>query len=255
MVNRAVAVRRPNSSPSATPRTSPTTLARLPAHHDERLVPAALPDPSRAATSGGTRVRDHPTGQPHRHFGRRRADWPLLRQWFDAEPERTGRELFERLQAEHPGVYPDGQLRHSSVASKGGGEKLRGDWSSQPQRWSLALGPEQKCPMPQPNDPIPACAEPPPENRSYRFTMTRTHVQNSQRRRSHDRCRAANVTHLPRPRRWAATLSGAGRSVHLQDGCLLGLIIPAFPKALWICRCAWTTRSRRPQPHRAHTRK
>jgi hypothetical protein len=37
--------------------------------------------------------------------------WPLLRQWFDAEPERTGRELFERLQAEHPGVYPDGQLR------------------------------------------------------------------------------------------------------------------------------------------------
>ena len=91
--------------------------------------------------------------------------WPLLRQWFDAEPERTGRELFERLQAEHPGVYPDGQLRHSSVASKGGGEKLRGDWSSQPQRWSLALGPEQKCPMPQPNDPIPACAEPPPENR------------------------------------------------------------------------------------------
>ena len=30
---------------------------------------------------------------------------------------------------------------------------MRGDWSSQPQRWSLALGPEQKCPMPQPNDP------------------------------------------------------------------------------------------------------
>jgi len=75
--------------------------------------------------------------------------------------------------------------------------------------------------------------------------MTRTHVQNSQRRRSHDRCRAASVTRLPRPRRWAATLSGAGRSVHLQDGYLLGLIIPAFPKALWICRCAWTTRSRR----------
>ena len=30
--------------------------------------------------------------------------WPLLRQWFESEPERTGRELFERLQAEHPGV-------------------------------------------------------------------------------------------------------------------------------------------------------
>jgi hypothetical protein len=34
-----------------------------------------------------------------------------LRVWFEAEPGRTGRELFERLQATHPGVYPDGQLR------------------------------------------------------------------------------------------------------------------------------------------------
>jgi hypothetical protein len=34
-----------------------------------------------------------------------------LRAWFEAEPGRTGRELFERLQATHPGVYPDGQLR------------------------------------------------------------------------------------------------------------------------------------------------
>ena len=34
-----------------------------------------------------------------------------LRAWFEAEPGRTGRELFQRLQAQHPGVYPDGQLR------------------------------------------------------------------------------------------------------------------------------------------------
>jgi hypothetical protein len=34
-----------------------------------------------------------------------------LREWFEAEPWRTGRELLDRLQAEHPGVYPDGQLR------------------------------------------------------------------------------------------------------------------------------------------------
>jgi hypothetical protein len=34
-----------------------------------------------------------------------------LREWFEAEPWRTSRELFERLQSEHPGVYPDGQLR------------------------------------------------------------------------------------------------------------------------------------------------
>jgi len=35
----------------------------------------------------------------------------VLRGWFEAEPWRTSRELFERLQAEYPGVYPDGQLR------------------------------------------------------------------------------------------------------------------------------------------------
>jgi hypothetical protein len=34
-----------------------------------------------------------------------------LRAWFEAEPWRTSRELFERLQAENPGTYPDGQLR------------------------------------------------------------------------------------------------------------------------------------------------
>jgi len=34
-----------------------------------------------------------------------------LQEWFEAEPWRTSRELFERLQAEYPGVYPDGQLR------------------------------------------------------------------------------------------------------------------------------------------------
>jgi hypothetical protein len=32
-----------------------------------------------------------------------------LREWFEAEPWRTSRELFERLQAEYPGVYPGGQ--------------------------------------------------------------------------------------------------------------------------------------------------
>jgi hypothetical protein len=34
-----------------------------------------------------------------------------LRTWFEAEPWRTGRELLQRLQAQHPGVYPAGQLR------------------------------------------------------------------------------------------------------------------------------------------------
>ena len=34
-----------------------------------------------------------------------------LREWFEGEPWHTSRELLERLQAEHPGVYPDGRLR------------------------------------------------------------------------------------------------------------------------------------------------
>ena len=34
-----------------------------------------------------------------------------LREWFGAEPWRTARELFERLQQEQPGAFPDGQLR------------------------------------------------------------------------------------------------------------------------------------------------
>src|SRR3954454_11638270 len=59
-----------------------------------------------------------PTAQPKpkQKRGRRRPD-PLvevtaqLRAWFDADPSRTGRELLERLQVEHPGCYPDHLLR------------------------------------------------------------------------------------------------------------------------------------------------
>ncbi|GEO41847.1 hypothetical protein SAE02_59950 [Skermanella aerolata] len=31
--------------------------------------------------------------------------------WLEAEPERTARELLERLQSTYPDRYPDGQLR------------------------------------------------------------------------------------------------------------------------------------------------
>ena len=34
-----------------------------------------------------------------------------LHAWFEAEPWHTGRQLLERLQAAHPGEYPDGLLR------------------------------------------------------------------------------------------------------------------------------------------------
>lgn len=56
--------------------------------------------------------------------GRRRPD-PFaavtaeVRAWFDAEPWRTSRELFERLQATRPGAFPDGQLRTLQRRIKG----------------------------------------------------------------------------------------------------------------------------------------
>ena len=59
-----------------------------------------------------------PTSKPKEKAprGRRRPDpfvtvTALVHEWFEAEPWRTSRELFERLQTEQPGVYPDGQLR------------------------------------------------------------------------------------------------------------------------------------------------
>lgn len=34
-----------------------------------------------------------------------------LKAWFDADPSLTGRQLLDRLQIEHPGIYPDGLIR------------------------------------------------------------------------------------------------------------------------------------------------
>ena len=45
--------------------------------------------------------------------------WPTVRVWFEAEPDRIGKDLFERLQGERPGVFPDGQLRTFQRRVKG----------------------------------------------------------------------------------------------------------------------------------------
>jgi hypothetical protein len=63
---------------------------------------------------GATRPTDRPIVKAKR--GRRRPDplveaTPQLLEWFEAEPWRTGAELLSRLQAEHPGAYPDKLLR------------------------------------------------------------------------------------------------------------------------------------------------
>jgi hypothetical protein len=69
----------------------------------------------RTAWQGGE-VRPTSPPKPKAKRLRRRPDpfvavTTVLREWFEAEPWRTSRELFERLQAEYPGMYPDGQLR------------------------------------------------------------------------------------------------------------------------------------------------
>ena len=69
----------------------------------------------RTAWQGGE-VRPTSVPKPKAKRWRRRPDpfvavTTVLREWFEAEPWRTSRELFERLQAEYPGTYPDGQLR------------------------------------------------------------------------------------------------------------------------------------------------
>ena len=37
--------------------------------------------------------------------------WPLVRRWLEAEPDRTAKEIFQRLQLNHPGQFSDGQVR------------------------------------------------------------------------------------------------------------------------------------------------
>jgi hypothetical protein len=61
-------------------------------------------------------VRPTSRGKEKKKRGRRRPD-PFaavtaeVRAWFEAEPWRTSRELFERLQVAHPAKFPDSQLR------------------------------------------------------------------------------------------------------------------------------------------------
>ena len=95
----------------------------------EAAAPSA---PTLAQFLGGLRTswqdgEVRPTSKPKRKVVQywRRVPDPFetvaaqMREWFEAEPWRTARELLERLQGEHPGVYPDGQLRTLQRRLKG----------------------------------------------------------------------------------------------------------------------------------------
>jgi len=97
-------------------------LADLGTGGEAGLLPAREPDLEKFLTSLSTAWRQgevrptHQTRPRVRRYWRTRNDpfdavWPRLRAWFDAEPDRTGKELFQRLQAEYPNQFPDSQLR------------------------------------------------------------------------------------------------------------------------------------------------
>ncbi len=94
-------------------------IADAPVKEDNEAISA----PTLDAFLSGLRVAwqdgdARPTAKPKVKAKRlRRRPDPLaavvseIRNWFDAEPWRSGRELLERLQEVYPGAYPDGLLR------------------------------------------------------------------------------------------------------------------------------------------------
>ena len=65
--------------------------------------------------AGEVRPTHRPAAQAPRCWRTRRdpfeTTWPRVVQWLEAEPDRTAKELFDRLRREHPGMFVPGQLR------------------------------------------------------------------------------------------------------------------------------------------------
>jgi Integrase core domain len=55
------------------------------------------------------------TLNPPRHWRTRKdpfeTAWGTIQKWLEVDPDQTGKDLFRRLQHQHPDVYPDSQLR------------------------------------------------------------------------------------------------------------------------------------------------
>jgi hypothetical protein len=65
--------------------------------------------------SGEVRPTHQPRPKPLRHW-RTREDpfasvWSRIQEWLEAEPDRTAKEILERLRRDEPDRFPDGQLR------------------------------------------------------------------------------------------------------------------------------------------------
>ena len=64
-----------------------------------------------ARRRGTTDAQDSPETAKRTRQDPFETTWSRVVEWLEAEPHRTAKELFERLQREHPGVFPTGQLR------------------------------------------------------------------------------------------------------------------------------------------------
>ena len=97
-------------------------LAGLAAGDRVHVLPHRDADLDRFLKSLGSAWRDgevrptHRTGpKPPRHWRTRKDPfemaWPLVVRWLECEPDRTAKELFQRLHDEHPSDFAAGQLR------------------------------------------------------------------------------------------------------------------------------------------------
>ena len=97
-------------------------LATLADHGIAALPPAQNEDLQRflmglstAWQAGDVRPTDRERQRSSRNWRTRKdpfeKTWPTVFAWFEESPEQTALALFQRLQNEHPGVFPDSQLR------------------------------------------------------------------------------------------------------------------------------------------------
>ncbi len=97
-------------------------LAELAAGQTPHTAPQQDSNLEQFMKSLATAWRDGEARPTHRARTKRRRDWRTrpdpfegvwsgVERWLEAEPDRTAKELFARLQEEHPGRFPNGQLR------------------------------------------------------------------------------------------------------------------------------------------------
>lgn len=85
------------------------------AHRHDGNLDGFLKGLATAWQQGEVRATHRTAPRPARDWRTRKdpfeTAWPRVQAWLEAEPDRIAKELFERLQAEQPGVFSDGQLR------------------------------------------------------------------------------------------------------------------------------------------------